>query len=238
MGVGAVDLRRIGPFQNPRAGSSRRRPVHHGADRFITVQAGGNSPTQGKQSMKLNQLTPLRLLFSMLVLCCYTTAIVGCSGSTSPDQAADTDHDDHDHDDHDGHDHDDDDHDHDDHDGHDHGDEDDSHAGHDHAPHGPNGGHMVELSGGSHAEWVHDDQKDEILVYVENPESVEKVEMNVTIEGETTPYALERIEGKDYFGIVSPDLLFAVKMGDSVETELIVTTADGEASGAVKHHAH
>ena len=96
----------------------------------------------------------------------------------------------------------------------------------------------MELSGGSHAEWSHDDQTNQIVVYVEEPESAKSVVMNVTIEGETTPYELEANEDGTQYQIVSPDLLFAIKMGDNVETELIVTTDDGEATGAVKHHAH
>jgi hypothetical protein len=177
--------------------------------------------------MKFTPLAGLRLLVSGLVLCCYTVTFVGCSGNSSPDSTTMTDSDDHD-------DHDHDDHVHDDHDEH----AEEGHEGHDHAPHGPHGGHMVDLSGGTHAEWTHDDQKDEVVVYVENPESVEKVSMKVTIEGETTEYALQPNEEGTEYQIVSPDLLFAIKMGDSVETDLIVTTADGQATGAVEHHAH
>ena len=183
--------------------------------------------------MKTNSANLFRSLLSAFVLCCYVSLMIGCSGSPSSSETASSeasDHDDHDHD-HDDHDHDD--HDHDDHD-HDH----DDHEGHDHAAHGPNGGHMVELTGGGHAEWLHNDQKDEILVYLEDVDSVDKVEMKVTIEGEETVYAFEPVEGEAHYRIVSPDLLFAVKMGESVKTDLVVTHSEGEATGAVKHHAH
>lgn len=187
----------------------------------------------------------MRVLLSLFVLASYSALIIGCSGDST--ETAATSGDDHDHD-HDGddHDHDGDDHDHDEHDGHDHdGDDHDGHdhgaeghEGHDHPAHGPNGGHMVELSGGAHAEWAHDDQKNDIMVFVENPETVTKVEMQVTIDGETTNYELKKAEDKPYYLINSPDLLFSVKMTDGVKTMLVVTTADGEASGKVVHHSH
>ena len=97
---------------------------------------------------------------------------------------------------------------------------------------------MVELSGGTHAEWTHNDQTNELVVYVEDADAAEKVVMNVTIEGETTPYEFEPNEDGTEYQLVSPDLLFAIKMGEGVDTELIISTGDGEATGAIKHHAH
>ncbi|MCG8648270.1 MAG: hypothetical protein MI861_00465 [Pirellulales bacterium] len=168
-----------------------------------------------------------RLLLSLAVLTCYSTAFVGCSGDTDQTEAGSQD--DQDGDDHDDHDHDDDDHDHDA----------DGHEGHDHAEHGPNGGHMVNLSGGSHAEWSHDDQKNLLTVYVEDPETVLKVEMKTVIEGAEETYAFEKVADQEYYQLVSPDLLTAVKMGQgNVKTTLVITTADGEATGQVTHHAH
>jgi hypothetical protein len=99
---------------------------------------------------------------------------------------------------------------------------------------------MVELTGGGHAEWVHDDDEDLITVYTENPESVKTVAMTTTIEGKETVYdfELQETDGKITFQLASPELLTAVKMGELVETKLVITTEDGEATGEVRHHAH
>jgi hypothetical protein len=99
---------------------------------------------------------------------------------------------------------------------------------------------MVELSGGAHAEWAHDDEEDRITVYAENPQDVTKVEMHVTIDGKQTVYALEPHTADDEttFQITSPELLTAIKMGELVETKLLITAAAGEATGKVTHHAH
>ena len=99
---------------------------------------------------------------------------------------------------------------------------------------------MVELSGGAHAEWAHDDDQDLIVVIPEEPESVTKVEMKTTIEGTETVYSFEQAEdeGITLYRLESPELLTAIKMGEGVETKLVVTTADGEATGNVEHHAH
>lgn len=161
-----------------------------------------------------------------------TVGTVGCGApdSTATTDSAETD-------DHGDHDHGDGDHDHGDHD---HGDHDDDHAGHDHPEHGPNGGHMVNLSGGAHAEWSHDDEKELLTVYPEDAGKVTKVEMKTTIDGTDTVYPFEKSDddGMTTYTLTSPELLTAIKMGDAVKTELLITTEDGQAGGAVVHHAH
>ncbi len=193
--------------------------------------------------MNLRLFSPFGILLSIATLCCSTTALVGCSGTTETTTATTTGSGDgHSHDSEDGHHHGDDGHSHDDDhahdDGHDHG---DGHEGHDHPAHGPNGGHMVELSGGAHAEWTHDDVKNTIRVFVEDEENVSKVTMTATVpDQEPNSYEFEKAEadGKSFYEIVSPDLLTHVKMGKLVDTKLIITTKDGEVTGQVEHHAH
>lgn len=161
-------------------------------------------------------------LFSLVAVC--FTGLVGCSGSTST-PVAETSSDDHGHEDHD----------------HDHGDDHDhSHDGHDHPEHGPNGGHMVNLSGGAHAEWSHDDDKDLITVYPENAATVTAVMMRTVIEDAATDYEFAKADddGVTVYTLTSPELLTAIKMGDAVKTEMVIQTADGEATGKVLHHAH
>jgi len=182
--------------------------------------------------------TELRTILPVAILCLYTLTFVGCTKESSSTASApptsgqedghDHDDDDHDHDDHEGHDQDD--HEHDDHD----------HEGHDHPAHGPNGGHMVNLSGGAHAEWAHDDEKDLLTVYAEKPEAVTKVTMKTTIEGNETIYEFEKqqLDGKTVYQLVSPELLTAVKMGKGVDTKLLISTEAGESTGQVEHHAH
>ncbi len=99
---------------------------------------------------------------------------------------------------------------------------------------------MVELSGGAHAEWAHDDEEDLITVYTEDPAVVTKVEMKTTVEGKETVYAFEQkeVDGTTTYQLVSPELLTAVKMGKLVDTKLVITTEKGEATGKVLHHAH
>ncbi|QDT03604.1 hypothetical protein K227x_19880 [Rubripirellula lacrimiformis] len=173
------------------------------------------------------------LLSCALVATFGFTVLAGCGSSSAPPaESADHGHDDHDHEGHD--------HDHDDHEGHDHDDHGDDHEGHDHPAHGPNGGHMVDLSGGAHAEWAHNDDKELITVYPENADKVTKVEMKTTIEGDSTvyPFAKADDDGQTIYTLTSPELLTAIKMGDAVKTELVITTADGESTGKVAHHAH
>ena len=99
---------------------------------------------------------------------------------------------------------------------------------------------MVELTGGAHAEWAHDDEEDLITVYTEDTDAVTKVEMKTTIEGNETVYEFEKQEtdGVTTHQLVSPELLTAVKMGKLVDTKLVITTKEGETTGKVLHHAH
>lgn len=99
---------------------------------------------------------------------------------------------------------------------------------------------MIDLTGGAHVEWAHDDENDLITVFPENPEAVTSVAMKTNIDGNETVYDFEKkeIEGKTVFQIVSPELLTAVKMGKAVDTKLVVTTDEGEATAQVEHHAH
>jgi hypothetical protein len=202
--------------------------------------------------------TELRTILPVAILCLYTLTFVGCTKESSSTASApptsgqedghDHDDDDHDHDDHEGHDQDDHEHDDHDHQGHDqddhehadHDHDDHDHEGHDHPAHGPNGGHMVNLSGGAHAEWAHEDEKDLLTVYAEKPEAVTKVTMKTTIEGNETIYEFEKqqLDGKTVYQLVSPELLTAVKMGKGVDTKLLISTEAGESTGQVEHHAH
>ncbi|WP_186776073.1 hypothetical protein [Rubripirellula reticaptiva] len=168
----------------------------------------------------------MKKTFCSLVLPCAVlfllVFIAGCGSKQAENSpAASAEHDDHDHDDHA----------HDDH---------DDHAGHDHPAHGPNGGHMVELSGGGHAEWAHDDDKELITVYPENADQVTKVEMKVTIDDKATNYSFAKSDddGLVIYTLTSPELLTAIKMGDAVKTELVISTDDGDMTGKVAHHAH
>lgn len=162
------------------------------------------------------------VLLSLVAFCFIS--LVGCADGTSTPVAETSTEDDHDHGDHD----------------HDHGDHDHSHDGHDHPEHGPNGGHMANLTGGAHAEWAHDDDKELLTVYPENPAAVTAVMMRTTIEGTAKDYEFAKADddGVTVYTLTSPELLTAIKMGDAVKTELIIQTADGEASGKVVHHAH
>ncbi len=162
---------------------------------------------------------------TLLTFVLYTCVTVGCGSSPTP--TTPTAAHDHDHDDHEGHDHD-------EHEGH------DDHEGHDHPEHGPNGGHMVELGGGAHAEWSHDDDKELVTVFPENAAKVTSVEMKTTIQGKTTVYPFVKADdaGMTIYTLTSPELLTSIKMGDAVSTELVITTADGESTGKVAHHAH
>lgn len=181
--------------------------------------------------------THFTLLLSIAVLFLYSSAMMGCNNSsttTTTEKAVTSD--DHEHGD-DDQDHDHDDHAHDDHAHHDH---DHGHEGHDHPAHGPHGGHMVELNSGKHAEWAHDDEKDKITVYPENAEIVTKIEMTTKVGDKVTPYEFEKaeVDGATVYELTSPELLTAIKMGDAVETNLVLTTTDGEMTAAVKHHSH
>lgn len=99
---------------------------------------------------------------------------------------------------------------------------------------------MANLTGGAHAEWAHDDDKELLTVYPENPAAVTAVMMRTTIEGTAKDYEFAKADddGVTVYTLTSPELLTAIKMGDAVKTELIIQTADGEASGKVVHHAH
>ncbi|TWU47457.1 hypothetical protein Poly51_52570 [Rubripirellula tenax] len=168
----------------------------------------------------------IRPLFAVIFVLTVSLVLTpGCGTKTAAPAPASTsgdhDHDDHNHGDHDDHDHDD-------------------HAGHDHAAHGPNGGHMVDLTGGAHAEWAHNDDQELLAVYPENADQVTGVEMKTTIQGETTVYPFEKADDDSMtvYSLTSPELLTAIKMGDAVETVLVITTKEGEATGKVVHHAH
>ena len=167
--------------------------------------------------MKLSIFSSLRTLLALLVLVGYVGAITGCNDETST-ESHDDEHEHGDDEDHDEH------------------DEDDPHAGHDHPAHGPNGGHLVNLSDGAHAEWTHFDLENRLSVIVENPDEVTKVEMLANDKA----YEFEKteVDGKTIFTIQDEVLLTAVKMGEAVKTELKITTEAGSVTGPVKHHAH
>jgi hypothetical protein len=224
----------------------------------IPIRAGRTKPAgiriceQNKAAQVMK--TTLRTILSLTILTLYGFAFVGCNkGALGTKMVAqnqqDDQHDDHDHDDDHGHDDDDDhghdhddDHDHDHDSGHDH---DDDHAteddhGHDHPAHGPNGGHIIELGGDAKAEWVLDNETDLFSVIFLQVKNVEKVEMQTSVAGSETVYEFEKSDtpAGPMFGLASPELATAVKMGDAVKTKVVVTTAEGELTGQVVYHAH
>jgi hypothetical protein len=165
--------------------------------------------------------TSLRTVLSLTILSLYGFAFVGCnkdSSSRTGSFALDEQHED-------SHDHDDD---------HDHAHE------HDHPAHGPNGGHVIELGGTAKVEWMLDDEVELFSIMFDNVDKVTGVQMKTNIEGTETVYEFERSDtpAGPVYGLMSPELATAVKMGESVKTELVVTTEDGELTGGVVYHAH
>ena len=177
--------------------------------------------------------THLRTILSIAILSAYGFAFVGCSKesapvASAPDASA---HDD------DGHDHDGDDHDHD----HDHEGDDHDHDGPDHPEHGTRGGHMVELSNDAKTEVHFDEEADLFSVYTDGLGDVSKVQMKTTIEDKETVYEFERSDTPvgPVYGLKSPELATAVKMGiEAVQTELVITNADGDLTAQYEHHSH
>jgi hypothetical protein len=177
--------------------------------------------------------TQLRTILSVAILSAYGFAFVGCNNASKPITSAPPSSDqDHDHDHADGdHDHAEGDH---DHDGHD-------HAGHDHPEHGIRGGHMVELSNGSKTEVQLSEDTDLFSVYVDDLGEISKVQMKTTIADKETVYEFERSDtpAGPVYGLKSPELATAVKMGkEVVQTELLITTADGDLTAQYEHHSH
>jgi hypothetical protein len=169
--------------------------------------------------------TRLRTVLSLTILSLYGFGFVGCNKDTSPKTgslALDEPHDDsHDHE----HDHE-----------HDH---DDEHE-HDHPAHGPNGGHMIELGGEAKVEWMLDDELELFSIMFDNVDKITGVQMKTNIEGTETAYEFEKTDtpAGPVYGLKSPELATAVKMGEAVKTELVVTTEEGELTGGVVYHAH
>jgi len=111
---------------------------------------------------------------------------------------------------------------------------------HDHPDHGPHGGHMVELGDGSKAEVDFADDLDMFSIWVDNPESVTKVEMITTIDEKVKTYPFENQKTFDsiIFALTDPELSTAVMMGEGVDVKLVIAREEGEVSGTFEHHSH
>ena len=100
---------------------------------------------------------------------------------------------------------------------------------------------MVELSNGAKTEVALLEADDLFTVYIEDLGEVEKVQMKTTIGDKKTVYDFERTTTPtgEAFGLNSPELATAVKMGkEVVQTELVITNADGDLTAQYEHHSH
>ena len=167
----------------------------------------------------------LRCLFTLLVSTSTIGLVVGCGGRPAGPEGVSETHDDHDHD-------------------HDHGhDGEHAHDDHDHPPHGPHGGHLLDLDGGDvSVELAFPRDEDQVVVYFsEQGDAVTGVEMRYEIEGQepkTFELTLDEALGKHAYQVKSPELMTAIQVGDAAGVKLIVTTADGEWTGDVRHFDH
>ena len=135
----------------------------------------------------------------------------------------------------------------------------DNHEGHDHHDHdhetlGPNGGHVLELGDHQyHAEWTHDDETKEIVVYVLDKGIKQPVQaaadgakITVAIEKQGAKnYVLEAVEANEEepptatkFRIIDSNLLTSIKMGKGVYATLSVVIDGTEFTTKIEHHAH
>lgn len=96
---------------------------------------------------------------------------------------------------------------------------------------GPNGGKMVKLDNDQESEVSFDEEATMFSVYLDGLEGVSAVKMTTTIDGEETVYEFARNDTPygTIYGLKSPDLATAVR--EKAETELTITTADGERTG-------
>lgn len=167
--------------------------------------------------------TTLRTLLSAAIVCLYSTLWIGCNQKTSTTPSGDqTAHNEsaHDHAGEDDHDH--------DHD-------------HVHPEHGKRGGHIVKLSNDAETEVQLVDESDLFTVYIDGLGDVSKVQMKTKIADKETVYEFERSDTPEgaVYGLKSPELATAVKMGkDVVQTELTITTAEGDLRAQYEHHSH
>jgi hypothetical protein len=100
---------------------------------------------------------------------------------------------------------------------------------------------MVELSNGAKTEVSLFEDSDLFSVYIDGLSDVSKVQMTTTIGDKETVYEFERSDtpGGPVYGLKSPELATAVKMGkEVVQTELLITTADGDLTAQYEHHSH
>lgn len=100
---------------------------------------------------------------------------------------------------------------------------------------------MVELSNGAKVEVALNEAEDLFTVYIDDLGDVDKVQMKTTVGDKESVYDFEptTTPGGDAFGLTSPELATAVKMGkEVVQTELLITNADGDLTAQYEHHSH
>lgn len=99
---------------------------------------------------------------------------------------------------------------------------------------------MVEMGDGSKAEVDFADDLDMFSIWVDDPESVTRVEMVTIIDEKEKTYPFEHQKTFDslIFALTDPELSTAVLMGDEVDVKLVIAREEGEVSGKFEHHSH
>lgn len=177
---------------------------------------------------KMHTGSKVGLLSWMVVVGLTVSGLVltGCSSSTPAPSGTQAGHDDHDHD-HD-------------------------HAHHDHHDHelGPNGGHILELAHGLHAEWLHDDETGKITFIIlgedaktDAPIAAEKLTLDSTFEGTKRSFEIpavgDAVDGKHArFESSNFELLAALTSAEKVDNVLMVPIEGETVKVTIEHHDH
>ncbi len=127
--------------------------------------------------------------------------------------------------------------------------DDHAHHHHDHDE-GPNGGHLIELKGGLHAEWLHDDEKRTVTFIIlgedsktEHPIAADKLTVNSSFEGAKRTFEIpavgEATDGKNArFETSNVELQGALTSAEKFENTLVIPW-DGESiQVTIEHHDH
>ncbi len=121
---------------------------------------------------------------------------------------------------------------------------------HAHGDEGEHGGHLVHLEpSGEHAEWLHDDEKGTVTVFMEEAVSegakVDSVRVDLEVTGNLKKmYQLDASSDEhkianSVFTIKSPELVTALGVGEGVKATLVVTIDGKEQSCKLEHdHGH
>ena len=113
-------------------------------------------------------------------------------------------------------------------------------SGHDDHSVGPHGGHMLHLEpDGVHAEWTHDDETHEIVVYLDDLDdaAVKEVKFSVKI-GDTEPQDFPLVAGEQGWTITSEELMTHINMSEGVEVSLAVQEGDSRLTTKIESHEH